>query len=384
MRALTVLGTRPEAIKLAPVIRALSSNADVDHLTCVTGQHREMLDQVLHLFQIRPDCDLGLMRPNQELSYITSAVLAGVDSVIHCFRPDWVIVQGDTSTALAAALAAFYRKVKVAHVEAGLRTGNPHSPWPEEMNRRLVGQIAALHFPPTQRADANLRDEGVPAALRLVTGNTVIDSLRWVAGQILGNPLLRSRCDEWFRFLDPAKRLILVTGHRRENLDGGLECVCQALLQIAERDDIEIVYPMHLNPAVRGICRAILHDHPGIHLIEPLEYLPFVYLMQRAYLIVTDSGGIQEEAPALGKPVLVTRDTTERPEAIEAGTARLIGTETGRLVAAISQLLDDGADYAAMAQARNPFGDGRASERIVGKLISAHRASSVEALVATC
>lgn len=373
MRVLTVFGTRPEAIKLAPVVRALSDHPGIKHSTCVTGQHRQMLDQVLDIFGIRPDQDLRLMRPDQDLGDITSAVLRGVGAVIDQVRPDWVVVQGDTASAFAAALAALYRRVDVAHVEAGLRTGNRLSPWPEEMNRSLITRIASLHFAPTPGADRNLRAEAVPASSRLITGNTVIDALQWVAGRIRSDAALRAQCERSFGFLDQARRLILVTAHRRENFDGGLEGVFRALVEIARRGDVELVYPVHLNPAVQAAATATLAGHPAIHLVPPLDYVPFVYLMQRAHLIVTDSGGIQEEAPALGKPVLVTRDTTERPEAVEAGTARLVGTATAPLVAAITELLEDARAYAAMAQARNPFGDGHASERIVGKLLEAHR-----------
>lgn len=368
MRILTVFGTRPEAIKLAPVVRAFADRPDVEHATCVTGQHRQMLDQVLKLFEINPEYDLQLMKPGQDLTHVTTAVLTGVGNVLDEFRPDWVIVQGDTTTAFAAALAAFYRKVKVAHVEAGLRTGNLYSPWPEEANRKLISQLATVHFPPTPRSEANLRAEGIGDDALLMTGNTVIDALQMVAARLDHDAELRTELGNRFSYLHLNKRLILVTGHRRENFDGGLERTCQALRAIAERGDVEIVYPVHLNPAVQATARSVLKDHPAVHLIDPQDYLPFIYLMQKAALVVTDSGGIQEEAPGLGKPVLVTRDTTERPEAIEAGTARLMGTESAPLVAAINELLDDPAAYAAMAQARNPFGDGKAALRIVERL----------------
>jgi len=369
IRVLTVFGTRPEAIKLAPVVRALEAQSAFEHATCVTGQHRQMLDQVLATFGIVPDFDLDLMKPEQDLSHITSAALNGVGEVIDHFRPDWLVVQGDTTTALAAALAAFYRKVKVAHVEAGLRTGNIHSPWPEEMNRRALSLLGTLHFPPTPRSAANLRAEGVDEVAMLVTGNTVVDALQWTAARLERDAMLCAACERSFAYLDGAKRLILVTGHRRESFDGGLERVCRALCEVAARGDVEIVYPVHLNPSVQAIATAVLGNHPAVHLIGPQDYLPFVYLMQRAHLIVTDSGGIQEEAPGLGKPVLVTRDTTERPEALEAGTARLTGTESATLVAAITELLDDDRAYAAMAQAKNPFGDGRAALRIANRLV---------------
>jgi UDP-N-acetylglucosamine 2-epimerase (non-hydrolysing) len=369
MRVLTVFGTRPEAIKLAPVVLALADAPAVNHVLCVTGQHRQMLDQVLEVFGLKPDLDLNIMKPAQDLDHITTAALEGVGRVIESFKPDWLLVQGDTTTAFASALAAFYRKVKVAHIEAGLRTGNPLSPWPEEMNRKLVGQLATLHFAPTRRAAENLRREGVPDSQVQITGNTVIDALQWVSARLKGDPGLHARLAAEFAFLDRDRKLILVTGHRRENFDGGLARVCRALSELSRRGDVQIVYPVHLNPQVQATAHAALADSPMVHLTEPLNYLPFVYLMQRAYLIITDSGGIQEEAPGLGKPVLVTRDTTERPEAVEAGTARLTGTSSEALIAVATQLLDDRAAYAAMALAKNPFGDGKAAARIVTRLI---------------
>jgi UDP-N-acetylglucosamine 2-epimerase len=366
VRVLTVFGTRPEAIKLAPVVLALEAAAGVTHASCVTGQHREMLDAVLAQFGITPRYDLDIMRPNQDLTHVTTAALEGVGRAIADFRPDWVIVQGDTTTAFAGALAAFYARVKVAHVEAGLRTGNLLSLWPEEANRRLVSQITSVHFAPTPRAAENLIREHVPPDDVLITGNTVIDALHWVAARVEG----RSDIAEAFHFLDPARKLILVTGHRRENFDGGLERVCRALATLGQRPDVQIVYPVHLNPTVQATAQAVLRGCPSVHLIAPQDYLPFVWLMRQAHLIVTDSGGIQEEAPGLGKPVLVTRDTTERPEAIEAGTARLIGTSTQALITAVHELLDDPAAYTRMAQAKNPFGDGKASARIVQRLLA--------------
>jgi UDP-N-acetylglucosamine 2-epimerase (non-hydrolysing) len=369
LRFLTIFGTRPEAIKLAPVVLAFAAAPDATHTLCVTGQHRQMLDQVLKIFDLTPDHDLDIMRPGQDLTHVTTAVLEGLGAVLDQVKPDWVIVQGDTTTAFAASLAAFYRKIRVAHVEAGLRTGNIYSPWPEEMNRKLTGQIASLHFPPTEAAAQNLRREGVPEERVLVTGNTVIDALHWVAAKLDVDPALAAGFAGDFAWLNPARRLILVTGHRRENFDGGLERVCRALARLGRRGDVQIVYPVHLNPTVQATAQAVLADSPAVHLIAPLDYLPFVWLMRRAYLIVTDSGGIQEEAPGLGKPVLVTRDTTERPEAITAGTARLVGTAEEALVAAGSELLDNQDAYAAMAKARNPFGDGTAARRIVTRLL---------------
>jgi UDP-N-acetylglucosamine 2-epimerase (non-hydrolysing) len=368
MRILTVFGTRPEAIKLAPVVHAFQATDGVVHATCVTGQHRQMLDQVLSVFRIVPEFDLSLMTPDQTLSQITHRALEGIEKVVKQFAPDWVVVQGDTTTAFAGALAAFYNKVKVAHVEAGLRTGNRHSPWPEEMNRRLVGQLADFHFPPTDTAAKNLAKEGVPPHAMLVTGNTVIDALDWVTNRLATESELRRDLDDRLSFLDANKRMILVTGHRRENFDGGLERVCRGLRAIAERGDVEIVYPVHLNPNVQSTAKAVLGNHERVFLIEPMDYLPFIRLMQRSHIIVTDSGGIQEEAPGLGKPVLVTRDTTERQEAIDAGVARLVGTDGEKLVARIAELLDDPCCYQQYSKAKNPFGDGRAASRIVSRL----------------
>ncbi len=370
MRVLTVYGTRPEAIKLAPVALALKADADIESAVCVTGQHRQMLDQVNNLFEIVPEYDLNLMKPGQSLTHITTAALTGIGKILDSYKPDWVIVQGDTSTAFAGALAGFYRKIKVAHVEAGLRTGNILSPWPEEGNRKLIGQITTVHFAPTETSANNLRREGVPEKDIVVTGNTVIDALKWVAGKLDTVPAFRADYDTRFSYLNPDKRLILVTGHRRENFDGGLANVCKALRRLAERGDVELLYPVHLNPNVQATAKEVLGNHSAVHLIEPQDYLPFVYLMQRSALIITDSGGIQEEAPGLGKPVLVTRDTTERPEAVEAGTARLIGTSKQALVDHATELLDTPASYAKMAQTKNPFGDGNAAQRIVAHLKS--------------
>ncbi len=371
MRILTVFGTRPEAIKMAPIVRRLAETSGITALVCVTAQHRQMLDQVLDLFAIRPDRDLDLMRAGQGLTYITTAVLDRIATVYDELRPDRVLVQGDTTTTFAAALAAFYARVPVAHVEAGLRTGNIHSPWPEEMNRRLTSGLVDLHFPPTEQSRRNLLAEGVDPARIMVTGNTVIDALL-DALAILDADVGRARAVE--SLLPPPlpdKRMILVTGHRRENFDGGLERVALGLLRLADRGDVEIVYPVHLNPNVQQVAHAQLAAHPAIRLVPPLDYLPFVALMRRADLIITDSGGVQEEAPSLGKPVLVTRDTTERPEAVEAGTVTLVGTDTDRLVATATHLLDSRAAYEAMSFAHNPYGDGRAAGRIVERLLNA-------------
>ncbi len=360
IRVMPLFGTRPEAIKLVPVITELRRERNVfDVRVVVTAQHRSMLDQVLRVFDVRPDVDLDIMRPGQTLTDVSIRALNGIEKVISEWRPDIVLVQGDTTTAFAGALAAYYQKVKVGHVEAGLRTKDKFAPYPEEMNRRLIGCLADLHFAPTQRAKDNLRREGVRANAIYITGNTVIDALFQVLS--VKKPWRLPVLDR----LDPARRVLLVTAHRRESFGPGFRRICQALATIARRnEDVEIVYPVHLNPSVRKPVMAMLGNEPRIHLIEPLEYLPFAHLMKHSYLILSDSGGIQEEAPALGKPVLVLRDKTERPEAIEAGTAKLVGTDVQRIVAATERLLRSGTAYRRMAHAENPFGDGRASKRI--------------------
>jgi UDP-N-acetylglucosamine 2-epimerase len=370
-RVLTVFGTRPEAIKLAPVVKALQARADIVHAVCVTAQHRHMLDQVLDTFELTPDFDLDLMTPGQDLAGLTAGALAALGPVIDRFRPDWIVVQGDTNTTLAAALAGYYRRVDVAHVEAGLRTGDLDSPWPEEGNRRLVGGLARVHFAPTGQCRDNLLNEGVDPGAVVVTGNTVIDALQWVSRELDHRPDLRRELDRRFDFLDPERRLILVTGHRRENFEGGLDQVCRAIERVAARPDVQVVFPVHLNPAVQATVRARLAGLDNVRLIEPQSYRPFVWLMRRAHLIVTDSGGIQEEAPSLGRPVLITRDTTERPEAVHAGAARLVGPCEAALVTAVDRLLDQPEAWNAMAKARNPFGDGRAAERIAARLAGA-------------
>jgi UDP-N-acetylglucosamine 2-epimerase (non-hydrolysing) len=364
MRVLFAFGTRPEAIKMAPVVKALTNEPAFDAKVCVTAQHRQMLDQVLNLFELQPDFDLNLMKSGQDLSDITSNVLWGMREVYRQWPPDIILVHGDTSTTLAASLSAYYAKIKVGHVEAGLRTHNKYSPWPEEMNRRLTGSVADLHFAPTERARTNLLAEGVAGGSIHVTGNTVIDALLDVVQWVRSDTALRARFEAQFDFLDTSKRLILVTGHRRENFGTGFENICQALAGLAMRGDVQIVYPVHLNPNVQEPVRRILGVVPDVKLIDPLDYLPFVYLMDRSALIITDSGGVQEEAPSLGKPVLVMRDTTERPEAVEAGTVKLVGTDRAAIVREASRLLDDPAAYEAMACARNPYGDGRAALRI--------------------
>lgn len=362
-KILIVFGTRPEAIKMAPVVAEMKL-VGFDVKVCVTAQHRQMLDQVLRLFDIAPDFDLDLMRENQDLSDITQNCLAGLKKVLDASKPDWVLVHGDTTTAFATSLAAYYKKIPVAHVEAGLRTGNIYSPWPEEMNRRLIAALATAHFAPTEKAKRNLLHEGVSESSVHITGNTVIDALLGVVQKIWKDPALSRGLADQFSYLDPNRKLILVTGHRRESFGEGFEHICHALRTLGERMDVEIVYPVHLNPNVQKPVHRILGGLDRIHLINPLEYLPFVFLMEKAHFLITDSGGIQEEAPSLGKPVLVIRNTTERPEAIEAGTVRLVGTDTSLIVKEATQLLDDSHHYEKMAKAHNPYGDGLASKRI--------------------
>lgn len=364
LRILSVFGTRPEAIKMAPVVKVLATADGIDARVCVTGQHREMLDQVLSLFSIVPDYDLAIMRPGQSLGEITAAVLSALDAVLADFRPDIVLVHGDTTTTLAASLAAYYRQIPVAHVEAGLRTGNIYSPWPEEINRKVASAICELHFAPTEQSRANLRNESVPDDRIVVTGNTVIDALYDVVKLIQSDSDLAANLANRFG-LDENRRLILVTGHRRESFGDGFERICAALARLAERPDVEIVYPVHLNPNVKGPVERLLGGYGNIRLLSPQDYLPFVYLMCRADLIITDSGGVQEEAPSLGKPVLVMRDTTERPEAVKAGTVRLVGTDAGLIVSSVASLLDDRTAYEAMSFAHNPYGDGNAAGRIL-------------------
>ncbi len=368
VRILSVFGTRPEAVKMAPVAHTLAAADGVDHRICVTAQHREMLDSVLELFELSPEYDLDVMAPNQDATHVTSAVLTGMRDVLAEVRPDRVLVHGDPTTALAAALAAYYAKVPVGHVEAGLRTGDRYAPWPEEMNRRIADVISDRHYAPTEGSRQNLLAEGIPDAGITVTGNTCIDALYHVAERLRSDEELAARARESLPAPAAGRRLILVTAHRRENFGAGFEDICRALAAIGARDDVEIVFPVHPNPNVQEPVRRHLSGRPYIHLIEPLDYLSFVAVMSDAHLIVTDSGGIQEEAPALGKPVLVMRDVTERPEAVAAGTVRLVGTDAERIVGETERLLEDGDAYAAMARAANPFGDGHASERILAEL----------------
>lgn len=370
IRVLCVFGTRPEAIKMAPVIQALRACGEIDPQVCVTAQHRSMLDETLQVFDLSPDFDLDIMRPGQTLAETTSAVLERLTPVLDTVRPQVVLVHGDTTTTFASGLASFYRGVPVGHVEAGLRTGDLTAPWPEEFNRRTVDMFAELLWAPTEAAAAALRREGVEDERIIVTGNTVVDALQIVREKLnTRNPggVLEIKN---LPTLDPAKRMILVTGHRRESFDGGLDNVCKALNRLARRDDVEIVWPVHPNPKVREAVSRRLDCSPAIHTLEPVNYLDFVALMSRAYLIITDSGGIQEEAPTLAKPVLVTRAETERPEAVAAGTAKLVGVDTALIVREAENLLDDPKMYAQMAGRPNPFGDGRASTRIVDSLMA--------------
>lgn len=373
MKVLIIFGTRPEAIKMAPVVKGFLNDSRFQTEVCVTAQHREMLDQVLKLFDITPDHDLNVMKPGQDLFDITCNILAGLKSVLADVRPDLILVHGDTTTTLAASLAAYYARIPVGHVEAGLRTGNKHSPFPEEINRKLTGAIADLHFAPTGMARDNLLREGVNPASIFVTGNTVIDALLSVVPKLESEVSLKTDLDKKFSFLDSTKRLILVTGHRRENFGEGFENICNALADIAgSAPDVEVLYPVHLNPNVRKPVAEILAARhlANVHLIDPVDYLPFVYLMNRAHLIITDSGGVQEEAPSLGKPVLVMRDTTERPEAVAAGTVRLVGTSREAIVQEALNLLKNQADYQRMSQAHNPYGDGHAVGRIIQAVLS--------------
>lgn len=369
-RVLVVFGTRPEAIKMAPVVRALAHRDSFETKVCVTAQHRAMLDQVLSLFEIVPDFDLNLMSTAQTLEGISARILESLSTVLDSYRPDLVLVHGDTITASMASLACFYKRVPVAHVEAGLRTGNLYSPWPEEFNRRLTGLVAHLHFAPTETSRLNLLEEKVVASTIEVTGNTVIDALLQVSERLMQDDALRVPLNEQFAFLDPAKKMVLVTGHRRENFGEGMKEICGALLNLSKRDDVQIVYAVHLNPNVKGPVETILEGHSNIYLIPPQDYLSFVFLMMHSCIILTDSGGIQEEAPSLGKPVLVMRDTTERPEAVAAGTAKLVGANEQRILLEVNNLLESDAEYSKMAERKNPYGDGEASQKIAESIFN--------------
>lgn len=370
MKIVTVFGTRPEAIKMAPLVKALAEADGIESNVCVTAQHRQMLDQVLELFDIRPEYDLDIMKPGQTLSGITSEILLRLDPVLQDCKPDLLLVHGDTSTTFAASLAAYYRQIGVGHVEAGLRTGNMYSPWPEEGNRRLTGVLARLHFAPTKQSRVNLLREGVDDEHIHVTGNTVIDALQMTRRSIESTASLKESLGGKFPFLRDEARLVLITGHRRENFGDGFERICLAISDLSrEFPDADFVYPVHLNPQVREPVNRILRGLGNVHLVDPQDYLPFVFLMMRSHLILTDSGGIQEEAPSLSKPVLVMRDTTERPEAVEAGTARLVGTQREKIVAGVRELMLSEVAYEKMAQAHNPYGDGHACERILRVLL---------------
>lgn len=368
-RFLIVFGTRPEALKCFSVAQAALARTDCVAEICITAQHREMVDQVIELTGLPVHYDLNIMQPNQTLFDVTARVLQGMADVLERSRPDVVIVQGDTTTAMAAALAAFYKRIPVAHVEAGLRSHDINSPFPEELNRKIAGNVATWHFAPTEQARANLLAENVPAEKIFVTGNTVIDTLLHFSAEIDANATLHAGLASRFPFLDPAKRMILTTAHRRENFDGGIHRICAALKTLATRPDVQIVYPVHPNPNVRSVVSAELGTTANIHLIDPQEYLPFLFLLKQSYLVLTDSGGVQEEAPSLGKPVLVMRENTERPEGVEAGTARLVGTDTEKIVAGANHLLDDRDAYLSTAARHNPYGDGQAGRRIIEELL---------------
>lgn len=364
MKVLVVFGTRPESIKMIPVVRALRAETSVQVEICVTAQHRQMLDQVLALFGERPDYDLDIMTAAQGLTGITCAVLEGLDDVLARSKPDRVLVHGDTTTTLATSLACYYRRVPVGHVEAGLRSGDPLQPWPEENNRRITDVIADQMFAPTPSARANLRAEGVDGRRIFLTGNTVVDALLATLAMIDGDGARRAALEQQFDFLDPDRPVLLVTAHRRENFGQPFRDLCGAIAELARAHRLQVVFPVHLNPNVQAPVNAILAGQPGVHLIAPLDYLPFVYLMRRAHVILTDSGGIQEEAPSLGKPVFVMRRVTERPEAVDAGVVKLVGTDRARIVAEVSSILTDRSRYEAMSRRQNPYGDGRASARI--------------------
>ena len=377
-KVLSVFGTRPEAIKLAPLVLLLNSDQRFNSKICVTAQHREMLYQVLSLFELTPDYDLNIMKPHQTLNDVTVEILSGLKKILEDFQPDIVIVHGDTTTTLSAALASYYQKIPVVHVEAGLRTRNLYSPWPEEANRKLTSTITHHHFAPTLGAKENLLREGIPSDDITVTGNTVIDALYLVQNRLKKDETLTQKIARNFDYLDLTKKIILVTGHRRESFGDGFSNICAALREIAlTYSDVQIVYPVHLNPNVKVPVTRLLSDLDNVFLVEPQHYLPFIYLMIRANIVLTDSGGIQEEAPSLGKPVLVMRDTTERPEAVDAGTVKLVGAHKERIIYAVTELLTNEAEYKKMSLAHNPYGDGKACQRIVDVLLALQPISEV-------
>ncbi|MGO4397366.1 non-hydrolyzing UDP-N-acetylglucosamine 2-epimerase [Achromobacter sp. PAB15] len=367
MKVLSIFGTRPEAIKMAPLVTALQQEPQIQSVVCVTGQHREMLDQVLALFDLRAQHDLDIMVPNQTLNGLYARLISRVDSVLEAEQPDCVLVHGDTSTASACALASFHRRVRIGHVEAGLRTGNLAMPFPEEMNRRVVDAVGDWLFAPTAESRANLMRENLAGRIT-ITGNTVIDALAMTCAKLEPQGALAQQLEARYHWIDPSRRLLLVTGHRRESFGDGFKHICAALAELATREDLQIVYPVHLNPQVRNVVMTELAGLSNVHLIDPLDYLDFVWFMQRAYLILTDSGGVQEEAPYLGKPVLVMRDVTERPEAVQAGTVALVGTDTRRIVTEVTRLLNNPDLHSSFSRRINPYGDGRASQRIVDAL----------------
>ena len=372
-KVMLVFGTRPEAIKMAPLVKEFEKDSNFETIVCVTAQHREMLDQVLNLFDITPDFDLDVMKPGQDLYEVTSNILLGLKPILSEVKPDLVLVHGDTATTMATSIAAFYQQIAVGHIEAGLRTNNIYSPWPEEGNRQVTGRLATFHFAPTQESKANLLKENVDVDRVIVTGNTVIDALLSVVSKIKSDKELEEKIKSDIKdkgyLVNDDKRLILVTGHRRENFGQGFLNICEGLKALAsEYKDVDIVYPVHLNPNVQKPVNEILSDVDNVFLIDPLDYEPFVYLMNRSFFILTDSGGIQEEAPSLGKPVLVMRDTTERPEAVEAGTVKLVGTDKDKIISECKRLLDDEDAYKVMSRSHNPYGDGKACERVVSYL----------------
>jgi UDP-N-acetylglucosamine 2-epimerase (non-hydrolysing) len=368
LKVLSIFGTRPEAIKMAPLIKALAAEPGIDSQICITGQHQSMLQQVLDMFDLKAQYTLDVMTPGQTLNTLTAALYAAIDPVLELVQPDKVLVHGDTTSAMVAAMSAFHRRIPVGHVEAGLRTGDIHQPWPEEMNRRSIDLISDHLFAPTAESRRNVLGERLQGK-SFVTGNTVIDALKMTAERIDQNRQLRVALDRQFSFLDPQRKLLVVTGHRRENFGNGFLDICKALRTLAGRDDLQIVYPVHLNPNVLGPVTEQLGDLPNVHLIKPLDYLSFVRLMQRAHVVLTDSGGVQEEAPSLGKPVLVMRDVTERPEAVAAGTARLVGTDPDTIVQGVCALFDDEQLWRRTSQTANPYGDGKACSRIVDALM---------------